>query len=65
MHCCALKSAKLQCKSGTLSCVSIFAGQHEHWDEDDDHVDPVDAGNNDYVDVGDDDICGMKKLAYF
>ena len=40
------------CKSGMLSYVSIFAGQHEHWDrdEDDDHA-------------GDGGVWGVQKLS--
>ena len=37
---CSAKLCKF-CKSGTLSCVSIFAGQYEHWDGDEDDYDPA------------------------
>ena len=48
----AVQSRANLCKSGTLSCVSIFAGQREHWDGDDDDHDPA----------GDDGAWGIHKI---
>ena len=40
----------------TLSCVSIFAGKHEHWDGGDDDDDDDDSDDNDGMGVLQNDV---------